>query len=138
MTKLAFIGLGRMSSVMARRPIEAGHNVAVRNRTSERRTPCARAAVTPAEPVTNREPVITALFTPGAMATAISAIGRVTVCELRAQLSNEVTLLDMPVPGRTPQAAPEAPGPAVFALSQAEKDLSLAEKHLILALVEGA
>ncbi|MGW5231262.1 NAD(P)-dependent oxidoreductase [Streptomyces nodosus] len=128
MTKLAFIGLGRMGSVMAGRLVEAGHDVAVWNRTSEHRPPLvemgARAVATPAKAVADRELVITMLSTPAAVremflgpddaapvlrpstvVAKMSTIGCTAVRELRAELPNEVALLDAPVLGSTPQAA---------------------------------
>ena len=64
MTTIAFLGLGRMGTLMAGRVRLAGHDLIVWNRTPERAQPLvaegARAARTPAEAAREAEIVITA------------------------------------------------------------------------------
>ncbi len=64
--KIAFLGLGKMGSVMARRLIAASHEVTVWNRTRERAESLvhegAKAAATPAEAARDAEAVHTMLF----------------------------------------------------------------------------
>ncbi|MGC3995764.1 MAG: NAD(P)-dependent oxidoreductase [Propionicimonas sp.] len=61
MTRIAFLGLGRMGSGMASRLLDAGHDLVVWNRTSARCVPFAergaRVAPTPAEAVVDAEAV---------------------------------------------------------------------------------
>ncbi len=61
MTKIAFMGLGRMGSGMARRLVTAGHEVAVWNRSVEKTAPLvaqgARQADTPAEAAQGAEAI---------------------------------------------------------------------------------
>jgi 3-hydroxyisobutyrate dehydrogenase-like beta-hydroxyacid dehydrogenase len=70
MTAIAFLGLGRMGKLMARRVLAAGHDLTVWNRTAERAQPLvaagARAAPTPAEAAREAEIVITMLADPAA------------------------------------------------------------------------
>ena len=70
MTAIAFLGLGRMGTLMARRVLAAGHDLTVWNRTAERAQPLvaagARAAPTPAEAAREAEIVITMLADPAA------------------------------------------------------------------------
>jgi 3-hydroxyisobutyrate dehydrogenase-like beta-hydroxyacid dehydrogenase len=64
--KIAFLGLGKMGSPMARRLLAAGHKVTVWNRTREKAealAPCGAAiAVTSAEAVRSADAVLTMLF----------------------------------------------------------------------------
>ncbi|HEY1903712.1 MAG TPA: NAD(P)-dependent oxidoreductase [Terracidiphilus sp.] len=64
--KIAFLGLGKMGTPMARRLLEAGHQLTVWNRTSERAQPLLAAgaalAATPAEAAQNADAVLTMLF----------------------------------------------------------------------------
>jgi len=70
MTTIAFLGLGRMGTLMARRVQAAGHDLIVWNRTAERTQPLvatgARATGTPAEAAREAEVVITMLADPAA------------------------------------------------------------------------
>jgi 3-hydroxyisobutyrate dehydrogenase len=65
MTTIAFLGLGRMGTLMAGRVRPAGHDLVVWNRTPERTRPLvaegARAAGTPAEAAREAEIMITML-----------------------------------------------------------------------------
>lgn len=71
MTTIAFLGLGRMGTLMAGRVRSAGHDLIVWNRTAERTQPLvaegARAARTPAEAAREAEIVITMLAGPAAL-----------------------------------------------------------------------
>lgn len=64
--KIAFLGLGKMGSPMARRLLTAGHDVKVWDRTRERAEALtsrgAKVASTPAEAVSGAEAVLTMLF----------------------------------------------------------------------------
>jgi 3-hydroxyisobutyrate dehydrogenase-like beta-hydroxyacid dehydrogenase len=64
--KIAFLGLGKMGSPMARRLLEAGHQLTVWNRTPDRAEQLAsqgaKVAATPAEATRTAEAVLTMLF----------------------------------------------------------------------------
>lgn len=127
MTRVAFIGLGAMGSRMARRLVDAGHEVAVWNRTRARADPLvalgATAATTPAAAASQAEAVITMLAHPAALlaltegptgiaagvsgsATVIdmSTVGPAAVSRLAALLPHGVGLLDAPVLGSLAEA----------------------------------
>ena len=127
MTRIAFMGLGRMGRLMAARLIEAGHHVTVWNRTKERTEPVAEqgadVAGTPREAVEGAEVAITMLaderalrdvvlgadgaaagLEPGSMLVEMSTVGPEAVRELRGALPDAVELLDAPVLGSLPQA----------------------------------
>jgi 3-hydroxyisobutyrate dehydrogenase len=75
MTTIAFLGLGRMGTLMAGRVLLAGHDLIVWNRTAERAQPLvaegARAAQTPAGAAREADIVITMLADPPALAAVI-------------------------------------------------------------------
>jgi 3-hydroxyisobutyrate dehydrogenase-like beta-hydroxyacid dehydrogenase len=127
MTKLAFCGLGQMGLPMALRLVEAGHEVAVWNRTPERAGPAvergARPAATPAEAAAGAEAAITMLagpealeavvFAPGGLAEALgtgatlidmSTVGPRAVRAVASRLPAGVGMIDAPVLGSIPQA----------------------------------
>ncbi|HEY6740600.1 MAG TPA: NAD(P)-dependent oxidoreductase [Actinopolymorphaceae bacterium] len=122
MNDIAFLGLGRMGSLMARRLVGAGHRVTVWNRTPARTAPLvaagAVAARTPAEAAAARDLVITMLRDPAAVQAVVAAadltgettlvemstIGPTAVARLRAALPDSVRLVDAPVLGTLPQA----------------------------------
>ncbi|MET8155353.1 NAD(P)-binding domain-containing protein [Sphaerisporangium sp. NPDC005289] len=111
---IAFLGLGRMGVPMARRLVEAGHDVTTWNRTS-RTVPGARTAASPAEAVAEAELVITMLSDPpavthvlglaapglreGTLVVEMSTIGPGAVAALRDLLPASVGLVDAPVLG---------------------------------------
>ena len=126
MAKIAFLGLGMMGTPMARRLIEAGHDVTVWDRTAghtEAFDQIASVAETPAAAVPGTDFVITMLATPQAleavvfgevgMATALS-VGQVWVDmstvgpeEFRSaaeRLPEGVATVDAPVRGSVPEA----------------------------------
>lgn len=127
MTRLAFLGLGAMGAPMAARLIEAGHEVAVWNRSRGKAEPFAgraRIADTPADAVRDAEGSITmvtaqaaledVLFGPdgvggavGAGATVIdmSTIGPDAVAAVAARMPEGVELIDAPVLGSVSNAA---------------------------------
>jgi len=127
MSKIAFLGLGMMGSQMARRLIDAGHDVTVWNRTAERAEPLAllgaEVATTPAAAVDGAEFVVTMLARPDAVdavlfgvdgvATApapglvwidMSTIGPDEFRGFAARLPEGVTPVDAPVRGSVPEA----------------------------------
>lgn len=61
MTRVAFLGLGRMGAPMARRLVDAGHDVVVWNRTPERGKRFPKIAVDPVAAVSGAEVVVTML-----------------------------------------------------------------------------
>jgi 3-hydroxyisobutyrate dehydrogenase-like beta-hydroxyacid dehydrogenase len=71
MTTIAWLGLGQMGLPMARRLVEAGHDLTVWNRTASKAEPLvavgARAAESPADAVEGAEVVITMLSAPDAV-----------------------------------------------------------------------
>ncbi len=71
MAKIGFLGLGEMGTPMARRLLQAGHELLVWNRSAERTAPLAQegAAVvsSPARAAAGRDFVITMLATPDAL-----------------------------------------------------------------------
>lgn len=127
MSDVAFIGLGRMGSRMARRLIEAGHNLTVWNRTREKAEPLvelgALAASTPAEAADGAEAIITMVADPqslesvsegsaGIAATVsdsstvieMSTVGPEAVLRLASILPEEAGALDAPVLGSLTEA----------------------------------
>lgn len=75
MTRIAFLGLGRMGAPMARRLIEAGHDVAVWNRTASRTEGFPARASDPVEAVTGAEIAITMLSDAEAVREVVFASG---------------------------------------------------------------
>ncbi|WP_396445849.1 NAD(P)-binding domain-containing protein [Actinomadura sp.] len=144
MTRIAFLGLGRMGLPMAGRLLAAGHDVSVWNRTSAKAAPLAgagaAAGATPAEAAAGRDLVITmladagavedVLFGPGGAAAALepgaviadmSTIGPAAVHRIRNRLPEGVGYVDAPVSGSVPQA--EA-GELVILAGAADADLA--------------
>jgi 3-hydroxyisobutyrate dehydrogenase-like beta-hydroxyacid dehydrogenase len=126
MTRIAFVGLGRMGRLMAERLVSHGYRVSVWNRTKSKTEPLvaagAVAADTPADAVAEADFVITMLtgpeavrevlfggaveaLRPGAVLIEMSTITPDTVAELRAALPAGVGLLDAPVKGSLPAAS---------------------------------
>jgi 3-hydroxyisobutyrate dehydrogenase-like beta-hydroxyacid dehydrogenase len=127
MTSVAFLGLGLMGAPMARRLLDAGHQLVVWNRSADKAAPLveagARPAPTPREAAAGAEAVITMLADPTALAAVtegedgvaagvadgatvleMSTVGPPAVHRLRDALPDGVTLIDSPVLGSTPQA----------------------------------
>lgn len=125
--RLAFCGLGLMGAPMARRLLEAGHELTVWNRTEAKAEPlAARGATvvaTPAEAAAGAKGAITMLADPAAVEAVVlgeegiaaglpegtallemSTIGPDAVRAIRERLPERLDLLDAPVLGSTPQA----------------------------------
>lgn len=117
---IAFLGLGRMGTPMARRLVSAGHRVTVWNRTPAE-IPGSVSAATPAAAVAEAELVVTMLadpdaveevvgaalpgLRPGSTLVEMSTIGPEAVRRLRRLLPAEVGLVDAPVLGSVGPAA---------------------------------
>ncbi|MFA1539540.1 NAD(P)-binding domain-containing protein [Actinomadura monticuli] len=134
MTRIAFLGLGRMGAPMAGRLGAAGHDLTVWNRTPGRAAalPGAAERATPAEAAAGAELVITMLtdagavedvlfgpggavpaLEPGAVIADMSTIGPDAVRRVRDRLPAGIGLVDAPVSGSVPQA--EAGGLVILA-----------------------
>lgn len=121
--RVGFIGLGTMGAPMARRLVEAGHDVVVHNRTREREEPLAalgaRRAATPRECAATREVVFTMVsdtpdleavvlgpdgaalgLEPGSVLVDMSTVSPAATRRLAAELEDRgVSMLDAPVSG---------------------------------------
>ncbi len=127
MTVVGFVGLGGMGSRMARRLLDAGHEVLVWNRTPEKMSPLidrgATRAETPAEAAERAEAVITMVSDPEALRAVtegpdgvaagarnsvtvieMSTVGPAAVSRLAAVLPAGTGLLDAPVLGSLAEA----------------------------------
>jgi 3-hydroxyisobutyrate dehydrogenase/2-hydroxy-3-oxopropionate reductase len=125
MTRVAFIGVGAMGGRMARRLLDAGHELTVWNRTESKASPLleagAASAATPAEAAGRAEVVITMVADQAALKAVsegpegiaaaqpttvveMSTVGPAAVTELRALLPHELGLLDAPVLGSISEA----------------------------------
>lgn len=128
MTSVAFLGLGRMGSLMAGRVLAAGHDLTVWNRTAGRTEPLvadgARAAARPAEAAAAAEIVITMLADPAALSSVLggpdgvaagirpdaclvemSTVGPAAALAARSLLPAGVGFVDAPVMGSVGPAA---------------------------------
>jgi 3-hydroxyisobutyrate dehydrogenase len=95
--RIGFIGLGTMGAPMARRLLEAGHEVTVHNRTREREAPLealgARPAASPRECARDRELVITMVSdTPDVQAVVLGEGGAVEGMERGSVLVDMSTI----------------------------------------------
>lgn len=126
MTRLAFLGLGAMGAPMARRLLDAGHELAVWNRTQDKAEPFvgrARIADTPADAVRDVEAAITMVtaraaledvlfgpdgaansLAPGATLIDMSTIGPDAVAAIAARMPEGIELIDAPVLGSVSNA----------------------------------
>lgn len=124
MTRVAFIGVGAMGGRMARRLLDAGHELTVWNRTESRARPLldagAASAASPAEAACRADLVITMVADQAALEAVsegpegiatqakavveMSTVGPAAVTQLRALLPPEVGLLDAPVLGSLSEA----------------------------------
>jgi 3-hydroxyisobutyrate dehydrogenase-like beta-hydroxyacid dehydrogenase len=127
MTRVAFIGLGAMGGHMARRLVEAGHDLIVWNRTAAKAEPLlevgASLANSPADAARQAEVVITMVSDPGALRAVtegpdgvaagaqtgttvieMSTVGPDAVSRLASVLPKSVGLLDAPVLGSITEA----------------------------------
>ena len=126
-TVVAVLGLGAMGSRMARRILDAGHDVVVWNRTPEKAADLRRAgamsAETPAEATRRAAAVITMLSDPEALAAVsegpdgivsavddgttvieMSTVGPAAITRLASALPEQTPLLDAPVLGSVSEA----------------------------------
>jgi 3-hydroxyisobutyrate dehydrogenase-like beta-hydroxyacid dehydrogenase len=126
MAKLTWLGLGSMGTPMASRLIDAGHEVTVWNRSRARAEAFegrATIASTPADAARGADATITMLATPDAVDAVLngsegavagldgsgtlidmSTVGMDFVTQLRAQLPDDVELVDAPVLGSVSNA----------------------------------
>jgi 3-hydroxyisobutyrate dehydrogenase-like beta-hydroxyacid dehydrogenase len=127
MAKLAFCGLGQMGSPMAKRLLDAGHDLTVWNRSPQKAEPLVEYgavwASSPAEAGSGVEAAITMLATPEALEEVLfardglargldpgttliemSTVGPAAISSVRERLPREVDLIDAPVLGSVPQA----------------------------------
>jgi 3-hydroxyisobutyrate dehydrogenase/2-hydroxy-3-oxopropionate reductase len=127
MSTVAFLGLGAMGSRMARRLLDAGHQLTVWNRSPEKAQPLveagAKPAKTPAEASRSVEAVITMVADPSALQAVtegpegiassvgpsstvieMSTVGPAAIERLRSVLPPETALLDAPVLGSLNEA----------------------------------
>lgn len=127
MTAVAVIGLGAMGGRVARRLLDAGHDLRVWNRTPEKAAPVvmagASAAATPAEAAAGAEVVVTMVTDPaalvavsegpsgvaaaassGSIVAEMSTVGPDAVRRLRAAIPPDVELVDAPVLGSLSEA----------------------------------
>jgi 3-hydroxyisobutyrate dehydrogenase-like beta-hydroxyacid dehydrogenase len=149
MTSVAFLGLGRMGSLMAGRVLAAGHELTVWNRTAARTQPLvadgARAAASPAEAAAAAEVVITMLADPAALDAVLggpdgvaagirpdsclvdmSTVGPAADLAARDRLPAGVGFVDAPVMGSVgPAASGELIVLAGGDVDQVEKILSI-------------
>src|SRR5438105_6292043 len=127
MAAIAFIGLGAMGSRMARRLLDAGHELTVWNRTSGKAEPLraagARVAATPAEAAGGAELTITMVrdataleavtsgphgllagLGSGALLVEMSTVGQPPLKQLAQRLPDGAGLIDAPVLGSVSEA----------------------------------
>jgi 3-hydroxyisobutyrate dehydrogenase-like beta-hydroxyacid dehydrogenase len=127
MSKLAFLGLGAMGAPMAARLLQAGHDLAVWNRSAAKADDLvargARRAASPAEAARGADAVLTMLSAPEALHDVVfgangaahglsagstfidmSTVGPHAFAALRGRLPAGVAVLDAPVLGSVPQA----------------------------------
>ena len=132
MAKLAFCGLGRMGEPMAGRLLEAGHDLAVWNRTRERTDGLvdrgARRAESPADAAGGAEGVFTMLSTPEALEAVVFGDGSEASAALVEGLAPGTTLVDMSTVGpdavravadRLPDGVDMLDAPVLGSVSQA-------------------
>jgi 3-hydroxyisobutyrate dehydrogenase len=147
MNMIAFLGLGRMGSRMARRLVAAGHDLTVWNRTPMPSVvPGAQVAPTAAAAVADAELVITMLSDPaavtdvlfgqqgavaamraGSLLIEMSTIGPHAVADIRRRLPESIGLIDAPVLGGLD---PAASGSLLVLAGGPQSDLNRAEKLL--------
>jgi 3-hydroxyisobutyrate dehydrogenase-like beta-hydroxyacid dehydrogenase len=121
LTRVAFLGLGRMGRPMAERLVQAGHDVTVWNRTSSKCEGFARTGSTPADSASGADVVITILSDPDAVRDVVFTSGLAKAMRPDAVLVDMSTIgvraakrlhegverstLDAPVGGGVAQAA---------------------------------
>jgi len=109
------LGLGAMGSRIAKRLLDAGHDVVVWNRTAEKAEGFPEVAASPAAATDDADAVITMLANPQALREVtrdiaprtlieMSTVGPAAIHELSATLPPETDLLDAPVLGSRAEA----------------------------------
>ncbi|HKA69294.1 MAG TPA: NAD(P)-dependent oxidoreductase [Actinomycetes bacterium] len=120
---IAFLGLGRMGSLMARRLADAGFQVTAWNRTPGEAVPGARMADSARSAVAGADLIVTMLsdgtavsdllfgapgvaaaVPDGSLLVEMSTIGPDSVADIRSRLPVAVAMVDAPVRGSLPQA----------------------------------
>jgi 3-hydroxyisobutyrate dehydrogenase-like beta-hydroxyacid dehydrogenase len=120
-TRVAFLGLGRMGEPMARRLVDAGHDVVVWNRSKEKAEGFSKVGSSPADAVSGADVAITILSDPDAVRDVVFASGLAKALRpdavfvdmstigvraaLRIHETVERAVLDAPVGGGVLQAA---------------------------------
>jgi 3-hydroxyisobutyrate dehydrogenase-like beta-hydroxyacid dehydrogenase len=113
--RIAVLGLGAMGSRIARRLLDAGHDVVVWNRTAAKAEGFPEIATSPAAAADEAAAVITMLANPQALREVtrdiaprtlieMSTVGPAAIHELAASLPAETDLLDAPVLGSRTEA----------------------------------
>jgi 3-hydroxyisobutyrate dehydrogenase-like beta-hydroxyacid dehydrogenase len=113
--RIAVIGLGAMGSRIARRLVDAGHDVVVWNRTSAKAEGFPKIAASPAEATSDVDVAITMVSDPQALREVtrdiappalieMSTVGPAAIRDLRDALPGSVALLDAPVLGSRSEA----------------------------------
>jgi 3-hydroxyisobutyrate dehydrogenase-like beta-hydroxyacid dehydrogenase len=109
--RVAVLGLGAMGSRIARRLLEAGHDVVVWNRTREKAEGFPRIASSPAEAARETEVTITMLANPDALRAVTTDIEPPLLIEMSTvgpdavrELARRLTVIDAPVLGSRSEA----------------------------------
>jgi 3-hydroxyisobutyrate dehydrogenase/2-hydroxy-3-oxopropionate reductase len=113
--RIAVLGLGAMGSRIAKRLLDAGHDVVVWNRTAEKAEGFPEIATSPAEAADDADATLTMLANPQALREVtrdiaprtlieMSTVGPAAIHELSATLPPETDLLDAPVLGSRAEA----------------------------------
>jgi 3-hydroxyisobutyrate dehydrogenase/2-hydroxy-3-oxopropionate reductase len=113
--RIAVLGLGAMGSRIAKRLLDAGHDVVVWNRTAEKAEGFPEIATSPAEAADDADATLTMLANPQALREVtrdiaprtlieMSTVGPAAIQELSATLPPETDLLDAPVLGSRAEA----------------------------------
>ena len=128
MSKIAFLGLGMMGSRMAARLLEAGHELAVWNRTPARAAPLvelgATAASSPAQAAADAEFVITMLAAPDALEEVVFGDAGLAQGLRPGQLLIDMSTVgpdaDVSMAGRLPQGVSSVDAPVRGSIAEAE------------------
>jgi 3-hydroxyisobutyrate dehydrogenase-like beta-hydroxyacid dehydrogenase len=113
--RIAVLGLGAMGSRIAKRLLDAGHDVVVWNRTAEKAEGFPEIATSPAEAADDADATLTMLANPQALREVtrdiaprtlieMSTVGPAGIQKLSATLPAETDLLDAPVLGSRAEA----------------------------------
>lgn len=105
--RIAFLGLGRMGAPMARRLVDAGHEVVVWNRTAAKTEGFEDVAETPADCVSGAELVITMLADPNAVREVVFASGMAKALRMDA-VYVDMSTIGVPAARRVHEAVERA------------------------------